>query len=216
MKIKNYNSFIFEELEIKNPSKETEEEITKICKNWNIKNYTINSDGSVDVDGDVSLKYRLLKLEKKWFRSKLDKIPLKFGRVSGNFYCYGNNLTTLEGSPRYIGGEFDCSNNKLTSLVGGPEVVIKTYRANRNQINSFEGFPDDFESSVVFGDNPVQNILNQFPRNLWNRAIKLITDYDAIWNGEVVPERLEMVKDILEVPYNYVIPRSYNTSTGPR
>jgi hypothetical protein len=39
-------------------------------------------DGTVDVNGDVNL-----------FNRKLSKIPLKFGRVTGNFNCQNNNLT---------------------------------------------------------------------------------------------------------------------------
>jgi len=53
--------------------------IDSICYAYNIKDYTINSDGKVDVYGDVYLNGRDLK-----------EIPLKFGYVSGNFYC-GNN-----------------------------------------------------------------------------------------------------------------------------
>ena len=32
-----------------------EQEIHDICKKYNIENYTINSDGSIDVDGNVNL-----------------------------------------------------------------------------------------------------------------------------------------------------------------
>jgi hypothetical protein len=80
-------------------------QIDQICKKFGIKNYTINPDGSIDVDGDVDLNNR-----------GLSKLPLKFGIVSANFYCYNNRLTTLEGSPREVGGNFDCHNNQLTSL----------------------------------------------------------------------------------------------------
>ena len=43
-------------------------DIDSICKKYNITNYTINSDGSIDVDGDVNLSNR-----------GLTKLPLKFG-----------------------------------------------------------------------------------------------------------------------------------------
>lgn len=46
--------------------------IESICKKYNIKNYTINSDGTIDVYGNVILS-----------RNYLTKLPLKFGRVSG-------------------------------------------------------------------------------------------------------------------------------------
>jgi len=192
----------------------SQDSIESICEMYGITNYTINEDGSIDVDGDVSL-----------YGVKLIKLPLKFRTVTGFFDCCDNKLTTLEGSPKSVGGFFDCQNNqltslegspkevggsfycsenKLTSLIGGPEVVLNTYYAYNNQINSFEGFPDDYEDlpgrlKVNFSNNPVQKVLDQFPDHLWVKAIHLITDYDAIWNGKIVPERLEMVKDKLSI-----------------
>jgi hypothetical protein len=32
----------------------------------------------------------------------------------GNYLCYGNELTTLEGAPEYVGGVFVCDNNKVS------------------------------------------------------------------------------------------------------
>jgi hypothetical protein len=200
MKIKNYNLFL-----------ESNKDIDAICKKYGIKNYTINSDGSVDVNGDVDLEYRF------GFKKKLDKLPLKFGRVSGNFNCRRNNLTSLEGSPNWVGGDFACSSNGLTNLIGGPEMVIGYYSSSNNKINDFIGFPDDFEGNCIFFGNPVQKILDEFPRDIptW-KVTKYILEYEAIWDGKVIPERMEMVKDILEVPHNYVKPLIGNSSTGPR
>ena len=86
--------------------------IHKICKEYGIENYTINPDGSIDVDGDVNL-----------YNEWLDELPVKFNHVSGNFYCGDNNLTTLEGSPKSVGGNFGCSWNNLTTLEGSPKSV---------------------------------------------------------------------------------------------
>ena len=55
--------------------------IHKICEKYGIKNYTINTDGSIDVDGNVHL----------WCRG-LTELPLKFNHVSGYFNCYVNKL----------------------------------------------------------------------------------------------------------------------------
>ena len=41
--------------------------IEEICKKYNIKNYTINPDGSIDVDGYVILSSK-----------GIDKLPLNF------------------------------------------------------------------------------------------------------------------------------------------
>jgi len=75
--------------------------------------YTINDDGSIDVDGNVILVDK-----------KLTKIPFKFRNVSGSFYCSYIKLTFLGGSPINVGGDFFyCSNNHLTSLDGAPNFV---------------------------------------------------------------------------------------------
>ena len=67
---------------------ENNSEIKHICKKYKIIDYTINPDGSIDVDDDVNLEYK-----------ELDKLPLKFNNVNGYFSCDNNQLTTLEGSP---------------------------------------------------------------------------------------------------------------------
>ena len=55
--------------------------IDLICKKYGITNYTINQDGSIDVNGSVNLS-----------RENLTKLPLKFNRVSGYFDCSNNQL----------------------------------------------------------------------------------------------------------------------------
>lgn len=87
----------------------THEEIHKVCEKYNIENYTINNDCSIDVDGDVNLKLK-----------GLTKLPLNFNIVYGNFFCSLNKLTSLEGSPKKVGGVFDCVRNKLTTLKYAP------------------------------------------------------------------------------------------------
>jgi hypothetical protein len=164
----------------------SQDSIESICEMYGIINYTINEDGSIDVDGNVNLS-----------GGYLLKLPLKFRHVTGYFDCSKNQLNSLEGSPLSVGAHFDCSYNQLVNLIGGPEVVIDDYYAHCNQINSFEGFPDDFEGDCYFRSNPVQKVLKEFPHNLKVKVIHLIIDYDAIWNGEVIPERIEMIKDKL-------------------
>ena len=65
-----------------------------------IKEYTINEDLSVDVEGNVDISGK-----------GLGTIPVKFGRVGGYFTCHSNRLTSLQGSPQEVGGSFYCSSN---------------------------------------------------------------------------------------------------------
>jgi len=69
--------------------------INAVCKKFDIKNYTINDDYSIDVDDSVG-----------FFGRSLPKIPLKFNIVQGFFSCSFNELTTLEGSPKRVVGFF--------------------------------------------------------------------------------------------------------------
>ena len=73
----------------------SEQEIHDICEKYDITNYTINPDGSIDVDGNVNLSYM-----------GLTKIPIKFNKVSGYFDCSYNFITSLEGCPREVVGNF--------------------------------------------------------------------------------------------------------------
>jgi hypothetical protein len=93
-------------------SKEEKDRIDLICQEYNIENYTINSSGSIDVDGNVDL-----------FNRELIQLPLVFNKVSGYFYCSVNKLTSLSGSPRIVGGNFECGANSFYNLIGGPVSV---------------------------------------------------------------------------------------------
>ena len=93
--------------------------------------YTINEDGSIDVDGNVELGHR-----------NLTKIPFKFRHIHGSFYCYNNRLTSLEGAPINVGGVFDCGYNELTSLDGAPNSVGGIFRCDYNKLASLDGAPN--------------------------------------------------------------------------
>ena len=107
------------------------EEIRKICQKYGIKNYTVNTDGTVDVDGDVDLNGQ-----------SLSKLPLKFGKVFGFFLCSSNQLTSLEGAPKAVGKSFNCTANKLTSLRGAPLNVPGDFGCQMNKLTSLEGSPE--------------------------------------------------------------------------
>jgi hypothetical protein len=107
------------------------EDIHTICHEYRIKNYTINSDGSISVDGDVYLHH-----------NGLTKLPIKFKEVSGYFWCDFNNLTSLEWCPERVGDYFSCSYNKLTDLEGSPKWIGGNFYCQNNNIYTFEGIPD--------------------------------------------------------------------------
>lgn len=179
-------------------------EIRSICKEYDIKNYTINEDGTVDVNGSVHLN-----------SCELTKIPLNFNKVSGSFRCDNNNLKSLEGCPKEVGGDFDCGRNEalnslegcpykiggrfycnncyLDSLIGGPKEVGESYDCSYNFLSSLEHSPiiinDVFDCSDNFiesfehaptrvGDNYTTDFIcyNNPIYKIWN----LFEDYSKI------------------------------------
>jgi hypothetical protein len=92
---------------------------------------TIRPDLVVDVHGDVMLRGG----------QAIEKFPVQFGLVSGNFWCEHNQLTSLQGAPDHVGGNFSCEDNKLTSLQGAPGHVGLNFECNSNKLTSLQGAP---------------------------------------------------------------------------
>jgi len=128
-----------------------ESDVESICKEFNITNWSINTDGTVDVDGDVYMQ-----------NNGLTKIPIKFGKVTGHFRCDFNYLSTLEWAPYEVGGVFNCVHNKLTSLKGGPSRVGGNYWCNNNKLITLEGFPKEV-NYFNCAYNPIYEIYTLFP-----------------------------------------------------
>ena len=123
-------------------------EIRSLCIKYSILDYTINDDGSIDVEHDVDLSYAL---------SNMSKLPLKFNKVNGNFGCSSNNLETLEGCPKYVKDMFDCSGNKLTNLHFAPK-KSKSFICSGNMITSLEGCPKNIEGLFYCQKNKLTSL----------------------------------------------------------
>lgn len=120
---------------------ESKESIDDICRRYDITNYTINDDGSIDVD-DVYLQNK-----------GLSELPLTFRNVKGFFNCTYNELTSLKGAPISVGKYFTCAKNKLTSLKGGPQLVGSDFNCSFNQLISLEGAPQSVDGDFYCSDN---------------------------------------------------------------
>ena len=111
----------------------------KILGNYEFKNGVYNVKGSVKL-----IKY-------------CEKLPVKFGKVSGSFSCSCNKLKTLEGSPKSVVGFF-CNDNKLTSLEGSPTQVGSHFYCFGNKLTSLEGCPTRIGGNFSCDDNLHNNL----------------------------------------------------------
>ena len=111
--------------------------------------WTLNpKTGLVDVEGGFDCSRQRLK----------DFKGVKFGVVTGDFYCDNNSLTSLVGSPQWVGEGFYCSHNRLTSLVEAPQRVGGSFFCNYNLLISLEGAPLDLGGNywrLYCSPNPV-------------------------------------------------------------
>ena len=124
-----------------------------LVKAWleehDIKNYTINTRGDIDIDGDIKITYKNIK-----------EFPsfIQFGTTKGNFDCKHKNLISLKGAPREVKGTFDCSCNDLTSLEGAPEKVGGSFDCAHNNLTSLEGAPDKIKGYFDCGCNEIKDL----------------------------------------------------------
>jgi len=93
--------------------------------------WKLNPNGLVDVHGDFDCS-----------RGRMSNFNgIRFGRVGGDFNCYSNSLTTLEGAPQTVGGDFYCSNNDLATLEGAPQTVGGDFKCSYNDLTTLVGAP---------------------------------------------------------------------------
>ena len=194
------------------------ENIDDICKKFNIRNWSVNSDGTVDVDGDVML-----------YNKELSELPLKFGEVSGSFHCNYNKLTSLEGAPSRVGdnfncednylttlefapsgvgGNFNCEWNKLTGLEGGPKEVGGGYICNHNALISLSGVPikvgsGEFWFKISCYDNPIYEVYKLFTDH---KSYIDSLDYNYLRGKNIVKSRFQEALDELGIEMPESIP----------
>lgn len=95
----------------------------------------IAKDGTVNLDCNFAM-----------YATECRVLPVKFGKVNGNFKIKDCNLTSLVGTPREIIGTFNVQYNLLKNLIGGPEIVTGEYDCSNGKLTSLEGSPRECET----------------------------------------------------------------------
>ena len=127
--------------------------IKNFCEKYNITNYTINDDLSIDVYDDVYIDF-----DPFIGSNKLNYIPIKFNKVSGYFSCSDNNLKSLKNSPIYVGRSFYCDNNMLTSLEYSPDYVGGDFICNYNRFTSLKYLSKNIGNEIQCYSNPLESL----------------------------------------------------------
>jgi len=112
---------IKEQQTIKVYSNEVKRWLNDCAENY-FNSVNIDDNGYVTIVGDFDCSEQNL--------TNLKGVTFK--EVTGNFSCWGNEITSLVGCPETVGGDFNCGQNKITSLDGSPKTVGKDYLIHDN------------------------------------------------------------------------------------
>lgn len=149
--------------------------IRDFCDRLNIQNYTINNDGTVDVNGELRLDLSLLKkdelnntiinfnkvngsVDMTSNKKGINKLPFTFKEVTGSFFITHKNLETLLGCPKKVGGNFNCRNNRLRTLEGAPEYVGGNFYVSDNSLGSLQGAPKYIGGDFDISENSLETL----------------------------------------------------------
>lgn len=126
------------------------DEIESLCEQYLKVQYTINDDLTVDVHGNVDIA-----------NLNLREIPIKFGKVKGDFNCRNNNLTSLANSPNIVMGRFNCNHNKeLSSLKGGPIFVMTDFNCSYCNLIDLKYLPKIIYNDLIAYNNKISSLNN--------------------------------------------------------
>ncbi len=128
-----------------------------LIRQWVDGTFTLDEKGFVNVEGDVNIRYMMI-----------NKLPCKFGIVTGVFQCSNNGLTTLEGVPVEVLGKtrlaqssnfiFTSNENRLKNLDGMSKVVNGGISMVGNEITSLVGLPEVINYGLLFNNNQLTNL----------------------------------------------------------
>jgi hypothetical protein len=223
--IKTFEGF-WDFLKDKNPIKKTlhyqelyvlKQKVKTQCKNLGIENYTINDDGTVDVNGNLNIYLTRDKVKKdeqhnilinfnkingdvdinlqwrKAGRAGKGQLPFTFNEVTGNFHANHNMLETLIGCPKKVGGCFDVRSNRLNTLEGSPETVGDYFSANSNSLDDLKGAPKYVGGNFDISDNDLKTLEGLSPRidGTLDFNNNKITSFDYYTDCKVIHAGLE-------------------------
>lgn len=148
------------------------------CRHLNLTDYTINEDDSIDVNENIIISHM-----------GLNKIPIKFGIISGFFICTFNKLTTLENGPKEVGGFYDCSNNDINTLSHNSlEKCEHNFNCSGNNLKLLKGAPKEICGGFNCSHNELTNLTNgpeivDYDYNCENNMIISIEGYPKELGG---------------------------------
>jgi hypothetical protein len=117
------------------PSFSQDKDIDSWCERLGITKYKVDEGGFINVSGSVKINSN--NLDKRFMT-----LPVKFGKVTGDFDISGAGISVLTGCPKEVGGNFIATRSQITNLEDGPETVKGDYLIDScSELQNLIGFP---------------------------------------------------------------------------
>lgn len=130
--------------------------------------YIINSDHTIDVEGDVSIKRGVMEFpDYIQFNIVYGDFIFGYGGVSlrgcpkivrGRCFFMQNNFKSLEGAPLEVGGDFICMYCNLKTLKGAPKKVGGDFNCGYNNLTSLKYISDEIGGGVSCRNNELTKL----------------------------------------------------------
>ena len=134
-------------------------QIEKWLKEHNVKNFTINDDLTIDVNGDLFIEEDLPEF-------------INFNKVHSDCTCWNSHVTTLRGAPKIVGEHFTCRRTSIETLEGCPveiggefEVVDNKKLKNIDNLPQKVGYITKFYSNSKRVNNSTYQKLCDITQN---------------------------------------------------
>jgi hypothetical protein len=156
---------------------------------------------STNVDIGVKVYVKSEDVEDGKFKNKYP------AQISGDFLCYSNKLTSLEGAPSSVGGHFWCHENKLTSLEGAPSSVGGHFWCYDNKLASLKNIHKYISfvgNTANFSQNPIKSHVLGLLKIKGLKSVKLDNEVaQQIINRELAGSRsiLSAIRDLTEAGF---------------
>ena len=161
-------------------------EIQQICREYNINNYYINDDMSVNVNESVS-----------FYRKRINKIPINFNIVRGDFDCGANNLEYLNTNiPERVGANFFCDKNQLKELNNIPKYVRGSFQCHQNNIERIDDLSNYIGQEINYDNNNIRTLDNFSSKiSIKNNPIEVIWELFENYNYIDYFNELDIIQD---------------------
>jgi Leucine-rich repeat (LRR) protein len=158
----------------------TKSELEVRLKEMMVKDYSINTDLSVDLNENFSI-----------VDAPMEILPFKINKIDGQFKVSGTHINSLENFPKKIDGDFTLLNNfELHSLEGFPQEIKGEVNLYFNGLRSLKGMPQTLPNVTDFDCSHNQLTSLEHGTSVFGKRLNYICSNNNLRSLKGVPKEI--------------------------